>query len=435
MAAQAQFPAKFNFLFRPARYKVAHGGRGGAKSWAFARALLIKGAQAPVRVLCARELQVSIADSVYKLLKEQIEELGLQAYYEVQKSGIYGSNGTEFIFAGIRSNVTKIKSMEGVDVAWVEEAQSISAASWDVLIPTIRKPGSEIWVSFNPDLDRDPTYKRFVLNPPPGAVVVEVSWADNPWLPEPLRIEKDYLYRTDPEAAAHVWGGKTRRNSNAQVLRGRYRIEAFEPGEGWDGPYYGADWGFGVDPTALVRCWVFGRTLYIEYEAYGVGVEVDHTPRLFDQVPGAREHVIRADNARPETISYMQRHGYPRMLAAEKGPGSVEDGVEHLRSYEAIVIHPRCTHAADEARLWSYKVDKLTGDVLPVLVDRNNHIMDALRYALEPIIKAKAHEYDYTPAVQPSRAPRDPFLTPTTDDDRARTPRFSGVRGSRGSIL
>ncbi len=408
---RADFPEKLAFLFEKARYKVAHGGRGGAKSWGFARALLIQAAQRRMRVLCARELQISIHDSVHKLLAEQVESLGLSPRYEVQQSVIKGVNGSEFIFSGLRSNATKIKSMEGVDICWVEEAQTVSAESWDILVPTIRKEGSEIWVSFNPDQDDDPTYARFVKDPPPGAVVVPIGWADNPWFPETLREEKDYLYRVDPEAAAHVWGGQTRRNSIAQVLRGRYVVESFAPGEGWNGPYYGADWGFATDPTALVKCWVHGRTLYVEHEAYGVGVDLDDTPALFDSVPGAREHMIRADNSRPETISHMRRHGYSRMLPAHKGPGSVEDGVEHLRSYERIVIHPRCTHAAEEARLWSYKVDKLTGDVLPVLLDKHNHTWDATRYALEPIIRAgkpgqrppppakKRHDYDRARAV------------------------------------
>jgi phage terminase large subunit len=408
----ADFPKKLRFLFEPHRYKVAHGGRGGAKSWGFARALLIKAGMARLRVLCARELQISIQDSVHKLLGEQIQSMGLASFYDVQQASIRGSNGSEFIFSGLRSNITRIKSMEGVDICWVEEAQTVSEESWSVLVPTIRKDASEIWVSFNPDLDSDPTYKRFIVDPPPGACVVEIGWQDNPWLPDVLKEEKDYLYRIDSEAAAHVWGGKTRRNSAASVLRGRYRVESFTPGADWNGPYFGADWGFGVDPTALVRCWVSNRVLYVESEAYGVGIDLDDTPALFDRVPGAREHTIRADNSRPETISHMRRHGYARMVGCTKGPGSVEDGVEHLRSYESIIIHPRCLHAAEEARLWSYKVDKLTGDVMPALLDKHNHCMDALRYALEPIIRAgkptadpvetpkKRHDYDIKRGVQ-----------------------------------
>lgn len=385
---RAEFPEKLGYLFAPARYKVAYGGRGGAKSWGFARALLILAARSRLRVLCAREFQNSIQDSVHKLLGEQAEALGLGTFYEVLQSTVRGRNGSEFIFSGLRNNIASIKSKEGIDILWVEEAQTVSKASWDTVIPTIRKDGSEIWVSYNPDLDEDPTHQMFVVNePPPGSVVVKIGWQDNPWFPSVLRLEMEHAYKTDPEAAAHVWGGQTRRNSDAQVLRGRYVIESFEPTKEFYGPYYGADWGFATDPTTLIRCWIHGRTLYLEHEAYGVGVDLDDTPALFDRVPESRTNTIRADSARPETISHMKRHGYARVIPANKWSGSVEDGVEHLRSYERIVIHPRCTHAAEEARLWSYKVDKLTGDVRPELADKHDHIWDAVRYALEPIIQ------------------------------------------------
>lgn len=386
--AKAQFPEKLAFLFEPARYKVAYGGRGAAKSWSIARALLILAAQQRLRVLCTRELQGSIQDSVHKLLKEQIEALGFGQLFDVQQSTIRAANGSEFIFTGIRSNVTKIKSMEGIDICWVEEAEKVSAESWDILVPTIRKAGSEIWVSFNPHDEKDPTYQRFVVKPPPTARVVEVGWQDNPWLPRELKAELEYLQRVDPEAFDHVYGGKPRKFGVAQILRGRWSVEPFEPNPSeWGGPYYGADWGYASDPLAFVRCWVHGRTLYVEHEAYGVGVEIVETPKKFDEVPGGREHASRADNARPEMIGHMNANGYPRMEAAIKGPGSVEHGIEHLRSYERIVIHPRCKHTATEARLWSWKVDKLTGDVLPVPVDKHNHCWDAIRYALEPIIR------------------------------------------------
>lgn len=383
----AQFPRKLRFLFQPARYKVAHGGRGGAKSWGFARALLIQAAQRPLRVLCAREFQNSIQESVHKLLVNQIDELGLTPFYSITQTGIKGANGSEFIFAGIKSNPTKIKSTEGVDVCWVEEAEKVSSESWEVLIPTIRKPGSEIWVSFNPNLETDPTFRRFVSDPPPDAIVQRVSWRDNPWFPEELRREMEYLRRVDHDAYQHVWEGECRTASGAQVLRGKVSVEAFEPGEGWDGPYYGADWGFASDPTAAVRLWIHAGRLYLEHEVYGVGVDIDATPAFFDRIPEARAHIMRADSARPETISYMQRHGYPRIIGVEKWPGSVEDGIAVLRSFEQIVIHPRCLNAQQEARLWSYKVDRLTGDVLPALVDAHNHVWDAVRYALQPMIR------------------------------------------------
>lgn len=202
-----EFPRKLQFLFQPARYKVAYGGRGGMKSWQFARALLIQGAAKPLRVLCARETQKSIADSVHKLLKDQIEALGLTAYYEVQKATIVGRNGTEIVFAGLKHNVSDIKSFEGCDIVWVEEAQTVSKGSWDVLIPTIRKEGSEIWISFNPSLESDETYQRFVVAPPKDAVVVKVGWQDNPWFSDVLRAEMEHSRERDPDGYLNIWEG------------------------------------------------------------------------------------------------------------------------------------------------------------------------------------------------------------------------------------
>src|SRR5579859_7061241 len=202
-----QFPSKLRVLFEPHQYKVLYGGRGGMKSWGIARALLIEGAKRPIRILCARELQVSIKDSVHKLLSDQIELLGLQGEYEILQSNIRSKVGTEFSFEGIRQNTRKIKSYEGVDVCWVEEAQAVTKSSWDILIPTIRKPGSEIWISFNPELETDDTYQRWVLHPPPGAVVVEISWRDNPWFTEPMRAAKDHMQATDPDGYLNVWEG------------------------------------------------------------------------------------------------------------------------------------------------------------------------------------------------------------------------------------
>ena len=196
------------FLCRErARYKVLYGGRGGLKSWSAARTLLLAGVERTLRILCAREFQNSIADSVHRLLADQIALMGLGNFYQVQNTTILGANGTEFIFVGLRYNVESIKSLEGVDICWVEEAERVSERSWEILVPTIRKAGSEIWVTFNPAQESDPTYQRFVVNPPPGAIVRKVSWRDNPWLPDELRQEAEHLRRTDPEAYMHVWEG------------------------------------------------------------------------------------------------------------------------------------------------------------------------------------------------------------------------------------
>lgn len=216
---RAQFPAKLNFLFRPARYKVAHGGRGSGKSWSFARALLILGAQKKLRILCTREIQKSIKDSVYKLLKDQIESLGLQSRYQALNTEIRGANGTEFLFAGLSDQTAEsVKSFEGVDIVWAEEAQAISKRSWDILIPTIRKPGSEIWISMNPELDTDDTYVRFIQNPAEGSFVVQMNYHDNPWFPDVLEQERQRAkVRMTADDYANIWEGRCRKAAQGAI--------------------------------------------------------------------------------------------------------------------------------------------------------------------------------------------------------------------------
>jgi phage terminase large subunit len=386
---QIVFPEWYRPFWQPARYKIAYGGRGSGKSTTFARALICMAAERPIRVLCARELQNSIQDSVHQLISDQIADMQLSPLFRVQEKAITSAAGGEFLFKGVRGtrgDASQLKSLEGVDICWIEEGQTISRASMETLTPTIRKPGSEIWITYNPDQESDPVH-QLAMNPPEGSVVRKVNFDENPWFPETLDLERRWMQRTDPDAYAHVWLGECRQYTDAQVLRGKWVVDAFTPGSDWNGPYYGADWGYAQDPTTLERCWINDGKLYIEHEAWQVGCEIDATPALFDTVPESRQHIIRADSARPETISYMRRQGF-RITAVKKGRGSVEDGVAHLRGYEQIIIHPRCTHTADEARLWSFKVDKLTGDVLPRLVDKNNHCWDGVRYALEPIIRA-----------------------------------------------
>lgn len=392
--AKVEVPKAFEFLFDPplgrTRYRVAYGGRGSGKSWQFARALLLHGAQRPLRILCAREYQTSIRDSVHHLLASQIEALGLSGFYEIQQSLIRGRNGTEFIFKGLRKNVTEVKSTEAVDICWVEEAEAVSDQSWRVLIPTIRKPGSEIWVSFNPALEADPTYQRFVVSPPDKSVVRHVTYRSVArYVPQVLRDEAAELLRRDPEAYAHVWGGSPWTRSDAQVFSSKYRVDDFTPAKEWSGPYFGADWGFSQDPTVLVRCWIYDGFLYIDYETAGIGWDMDEIARRFREIPDAETHTIRADGARPETINEIKNRGF-RIQAAPKWKGSVEDGIAHIRTYREVVIHPRCRKVIEEFRLYSYEVDKQTGDPLPKVRDAHNHTIDAIRYGLAPMIRAKA---------------------------------------------
>lgn len=386
------FPAKLRCLFRPARYKVFYGGRGGAKSWGIARALVLIAASSKKRILCAREVQNTMRDSVHKLLKDQIEALGLLPWFTITENSIRSSTGSEFIFKGLRFDVQGVKSTEGIDICWVEEAQTVSQESWDVLIPTVRSDSSEIWVSFNPKETNDPTYQRFVVKPPPDAVVVEINYDDNPWFPDVLRREMEYCRSVDFDAYMHIWRGKPRKISAAAIFADRVLVEAF-PDDLWeqaDRLFYGADFGFATDPSTLIRFFILGRKLYISHEAYGVGIELDHMPEFYDGVPGAREWPMMADCARPETISYIRRQGF-NIEAAEKWPGCVEDGIAHILGFEQIVIHERCKHMIDEANLYSYKVDPKTNQVLPVVVDKHNHCWDAVRYGLDGYIQRRGN--------------------------------------------
>jgi phage terminase large subunit len=232
----AEFPEQLQFLFSPHRYKVAYGGRGSGKSWSMARALLIKAANEPTRVLCAREIQKSIKQSVHTLLNDQIQSLGLGAFYEVLEAEIRGLNGSTFSFTGLATNtVESIKSFEGCDVVWVEEAQTVSKKSWDILIPTIRKPNSEIWVSFNPNIDTDDTYTRFVVNPPENAKVVKVNYTDNPWFPEVLEIERQHSEKTNPDYA-NIWEGDCKAAVDGAIYANEIR-EAQEGGRITTVPY------------------------------------------------------------------------------------------------------------------------------------------------------------------------------------------------------
>lgn len=228
--SSAQFPVKLACLFDPAksRFRVLFGGRGAAKSWGVARSLLIKAAKEPLRILCAREYMTSMRDSVHKLLCDQIIDLGLQSFYEITQASIRGKNGSEFSFVGLKNNVANVKSYEGVDICWCEEAQSITRLSWNVLIPTIRKPDSEIWITFNPELETDETYQRFVVHKPDNAVVAKVNWSDNPWFPETLKLEMESLKARDPEAHRTVWEGFCRQTVDGAIFAKEVQLAELE---------------------------------------------------------------------------------------------------------------------------------------------------------------------------------------------------------------
>ena len=382
-------------LWRPHRYKVFYGGRGSGKSWAIAEALIVMADMCKLRILCCREIQKSIKDSSYQLLKDTALRLGIANRFVFLETEIrHKKTGSKFIFTGMLRNEQTIKSKEGIDICWCEEAQTISETSWETLIPTIRKDGSEIWLSFNPLNADDPTTVRFVENPPPEAYVKKVNYDENPYFTEALRREMEWDRKNDFEKYLHIWEGYPRTFSDAQIFRGKFTVEPFEDSlaDQADRLFFGADFGFAQDPSTLIRSFMLDRKLYIDYEAYGVGVEIDELPQLYRSVPGADKWPIHGDSARPETISYLRNRCGFNIDGAQKWQGSIEDGIAYLRSFEQIVIHPRCKHTADEFRLYSYKTDKTTNEVLPIILDKNNHCIDAIRYGLDGYITQSSLE-------------------------------------------
>ncbi len=380
----------------PARYKGLHGGRGAGRSHFLADLMVDYALDPGFRGVCLREHQVSLDQSVKLLLEDKIKARGLSTLFRVLDTHIETPGDGIIIFKGLKSyTADSIKSLEGYKVAWVEEAQTLSERSLKLLRPTIRREDGEMWFSWNPRLPGDPIEELLrpaaPAQPPPGAVVLGTNWRHNPWFPEALRLEMEYDRGRDFEKYLQVWEGGYETKSEARVFR-NWRVEDLgldaEPAA-W---FLGGDWGFSKDPTVLVRMRQVGeRALYVRSELYRIGVEIDHIPAFFDGlVPGepgwARSVRAIADSSRPETISYLQRHGYPLLEAANKGPDSVKEGVIFLQGYD-IVVHPSCRHTIDELTHYSYKTDPLTGLVLVpnVLEDKKNHVIDSIRYAAEPI--------------------------------------------------
>lgn len=389
-------------LLEHKRYKGAKGGRSSGKSHERAESMVEALIMNPnTQAVCVREIQKSLKYSAKKLIESKIEKMGVSHLFEITLTEIRRRGGKGLIiFIGMQDHTAdSIKSLEGFDLVWCEEAQSLSKRSIALLTPTFRKDTCELWFTWNPDDEADAVEQLFrdllemdsiegIGGESEKCVLVHVNYDDNPWCPTVMREEAEHNKKRDYEAYSHVWLGMYNTKSEAQVFAGHFRIDEFEPADDWDGPYYGMDFGFSADPTCFVRCWIYGNTLYIDQDAGDVGLELDKISAFFqNHDPRVLNYACRADSSRPESISYLRRHGLPRIEAVKKWPGSVEDGVAYLKSFDEIVIHVRCENMAEEARLYSYKVDKRSGDVTPDIVDDWNHRWDAVRYALQPMIK------------------------------------------------
>jgi phage terminase large subunit len=374
---EVDFPPKLQCVFNEAlRYIVLHGGRGGAKSWGVARALLIRARHKPLRILAAREIQKSIADSSYQLLKDQIVELGLSDFYEVLNSEIRGKNGSLFLFAGLKHNVSNIKSKEGIDIVWVEEAEKVTKNSWDTLIPTIRKDGSQIIVTFNVDVEEGETYQRFVIDPPSNAVVEKLTWRDNPWFPSVLEQERLDCLRKDPIGYDNIWEG----NPKMAVEGAVYRHELNKAQE--DGRIGRVLY----DPSKPVNCYLdIGEAdcMSIWYEQK-VGLDrhlIDFTQDQFQKVPYYVEimqrkgysfntivlpHDAHQSRANAEfTVFEMFKKAFPnaKIVVNPSFPGAVKVGIEAVRNIFPFLHFDKekCRAGLYSLKMYHYKTDPATG--------------------------------------------------------------------------
>jgi phage terminase large subunit len=404
-----------------ARYKGAKGGRSSGKSHFYAEEAVEEMVTDPtLRFVCIREVQRSLKFSAKSLVEAKIRSLGVPHLFTVLTTEIRRNGGSGImIFEGMQDHTAdSLKSLEGFDRAWVEEAQSLSKRSLELLTPTLRAEGSQIWFSWNCEQPDDPVDQFFQdlagdafpyssgAAAGDGFALVHVNYLDNPFCPVESFEEAARTKRVDPDAYAHIWLGQYNVKTQAQVLHGKWHVDEFEPDAKWDGPYHGADHGFAQDPRTLVKCWIgphakYGkRCLYIERESHHVELGIDKAAeRWQEDVPGFARYVVRADSAEPGTIDYLRRHGVPKIESVKKWQGSIEDGVAHLRQYDAIIIHVRCVHAQEEARLYRYKVDKHTGDIMPQIEDKNNHIWDGVRYALAPLIYKQGFDLAFSPPI------------------------------------
>ena len=382
-------------------YRCAWGGRGSGKTRTFAVMAAIRGymyAEQGISgvILCGREFMNTLADSSMEEIKQAIKEVPfLNDYYDLGESYIRSKNKMiDFIFSGLRHNLDSIKSKARILLCWVDEAESVSQAAWDKLLPTIRGiDEAETWITWNPEKRGSPCDVLFrhdkIYDHDTGEQIgigAEINWRDNPRFPKVLDIQRRLAKRNmSPEKYEWIWEGAYLEMSEAVVFKGKFEVKEFEPDlRRWNGPYQGLDFGFANDPTAGVQCFINANILYIYRDFSKVELELDDTARYaLHHIPDFDKYPIIADNARPESISHLKRKGLPRIEACKKGKGSVEDGVAYIQSFDKVIIHPSCTATIQEFKTYSYKTDRLTGEVLPILLDENNHNLDALRYALE----------------------------------------------------
>jgi phage terminase large subunit len=388
------FPEWAKPLLKPARFKVIYGGRGSGKSFTVADFLLLKSMEKRGTILCVREFQESIGISVYSMLKERIAYWKLQRYFKVLKNQIICRiTGTDFVFKGMTHNVGSLKSIQNIICAWVEEGAYITKESWIALVPSVRGKDAEVIVTFNPLNKTDVVYQEFVVNTPPdNAWVQKLSYRDNPFENKVLDGDRaNDLLRKDADLYNHIWEGECLEHSDAQIFKNKWIVGEFDEPKNVH-KYFGLDFGFN-DPVAAIACYVHEGKLYISHEAVKTKLDIDKIkPFIEKMIPDLGKHTIYADCANPEQISYLKKQGMS-IKPVSKGKGSIEDGIAYIRSFDKVVINKRCKHTINEFLKYSYKVDPRSGDIMDIIVDKDNHCIDSIRYGLERSMKRKGCSY------------------------------------------
>lgn len=380
----ASCPEYGSIFYRPYRNTVVHGGRSSGKTTTAIRDIILLLTQQPLHVICGRQFMSAISKSIKKNIDFSINDLKLDSFFKVMDTEIRGINNSKIDFIGFDRNEGNIKGLESYDIALVDEAQDISRSVLDILKPTIRKKNSRLIFLMNRKHITDSVDVDYLQTSRDDTQIHYVNFDKNPFLSNEIELERLQCLKNQPSRYSHIWLGEHDYNADTLVFK-NWTIKEFETSP--ESMFrLGADWGYSIDPTCAVRCYIMGKTLYIDYEAYKIGCEIVDIPDLFMTIPDSHRWTMCADSARPETISHLNKNGFPKIISASKGKGSIEEGIAWLQSYD-IVVHPRCKHTIEELATYSYKVNRQTSEIMPILDDKNNHLIDSLRYATEALRK------------------------------------------------
>jgi len=407
MKIDIKIPKKLLRIFKKYRYKILYGGRSSGKSASVIRYLIVRAMQKKTKILCTREFQSSIQHSTYAELRDLIYELNLHydaknnpdGMFIVKSDGITCTNGSEFIFKGLARDIMQIKSIPNIDICFVEEADTISNEHWEILIPTIRAEDSEIIVCFNPRERLSATYQRFIeAQPADNELRIEINYDDNPFNSETILQEIERLKIHDYARYEHIYLGKVLDMTEDVIFKGKTKIldmniERINDCWLYNGKrvemLYGMDFGFSTDPAAMVElCLLDANTIYIHREIYETKLlPSKYCEKIKGHMPEGLKEKWFADCSRPDTIADLKHQGL-RIEGAEKLKGSVESGIEWLQG-KTIIINPSCKNMIYEAHNYKYKTDKLTGKITTDIIDANNHLWDAIRYACVKLIQVQ----------------------------------------------